>query len=161
MANFLGAPGQSLIEQDATALTPILGNPTRTTGDVPPCDILFVYANIRPDGSLENSARGLPELMQDSASRIVIVASDNGLKGYVSDDDIKGYVRAAHRPHAHVNLVMTFDRRGEGFATFFVELFSRMRRGVPMTVAWAQLAKPRGGPIALFIADQPIVLGNG
>jgi hypothetical protein len=132
VANFLSAEEQSPIDEDISSLASILGTPTRRERDVPACDVLFIYARFRSDGTLENSTRGLRELIRDSGAVIVVVASENTGETYIA--------AAAKKPYGQANLVMTLKRNGEGFPRFFADLFSRMRAGISMPIAWVQLA---------------------
>ena len=132
VANFLGADDEGLIDGDIASLSPILGTPARREGDVPTCDVLFIYARVRPDGTLEHANRGLRELIRDSGAVVVVVASENPGQAYIAG--------AATKPYGQANLVMTLNRNGEGFHRFFASLFSKMAAGVSMPVAWVQLA---------------------
>jgi hypothetical protein len=137
LANFLGSEGQHQIQEDTSSMAPILGSPLRADLEVPKCEVLFIYVRVRSDGTLENSSRGLRELIRDSGAVVVVVASENAGEAYIAAGGRKSYGDA--------NLVMTLRRNGEGFSRFFADLFSRMRAGVSMSVAWVELAPQHSG----------------
>ena len=103
------------------------------SSDTPPiCNVLFIYCDIEPSGSIRGSSRGLREIIRDSRATVVVVAKENAYEIYIAAGKQQGYGQA--------NLVMTLDRRGDVFATFFRSLFTEMKRGVSMPVAWVKLA---------------------
>ena len=132
IANFLGDSGQHYVDEDIASLAMTLGPPTRRDADVPRCEVLFLYAHLLSNGSVENSTRGLRELIRDSGALVVVVASENTPDAYIA--------AAAPKAYGSANLVMTLARKGKGFGEFFTGLFTRMRAGVSMPVAWVQLA---------------------
>ena len=149
--NLLGSVGQPLLDTDKAALGPLFTGVEESTTAPPVCSVLLIYASIDSTGSIAGSEYGLREIIRRSHAPIVIVASENDLKAYMLSAKRTGYGQA--------NLVLTFQRRGEHFAHFFVELFTRMSRGVTMPVAWVQLAPQIPGaaqensPGTLFLAE--------
>jgi hypothetical protein len=81
----------------------------------------------------------------------VIVASENPAERCIAAAGPTGYGQA--------NLVVTFDRRGDVFASFYRRLFGEMTRGVSMPVAWVKLAPQVPGhghpdcPVGLFACE--------
>ena len=84
------------------------------------------------DGRIRNWRDGLREVIRNSGATVVVVASENESDAYIAAGKDKGYGRA--------NLVMTLQRSGTVFPSFFAQLFADMKRGVSMPVAWVKLA---------------------
>jgi len=133
--NLKGETAEQLIAADVDALTPVLGSPVRGSASSPFCDVLFVYCDIAPDGRIRNFPGTLRDLIQTLRAPLVVVASENSGDAYISST--KG------QRHGYANLVMTVSRRGGAFPPFFARLFTDMKRGVSMPVAWVKLA-PQG-----------------
>ncbi len=101
--------------------------------DAPPvCDVLMIYGHVESGGSITNSKIGLREIIRDSKASIVVFATDNPGDNYIQAAKRKSYGCA--------NLVLTLDRKGDAFAQFFQRLFTEMKQGTPMPVAWVKLA---------------------
>jgi hypothetical protein len=130
--NLKSSAATSMVAEDTAALTAVLGPPLQESGTPPQCDVLFLYCDIAADGRIQGSESGLRELIRDSGASVVVVASENGGDAYIAACKNKRYGRA--------NLVMTMQRRGYVFPAFFVRLFSDMKAGVSMPVAWVKLA---------------------
>jgi len=115
------------------------------------CDVLFLYAKVAADGAIVGSPWGLRELIRDSGAKVVVFGLANSGKSYVLAGKLKPYGRA--------NLVMTLDRCGEAFERFFAALFSKMKTGTPMPIAWVQLnpqapsSEQPGRPEAIFACE--------
>jgi hypothetical protein len=133
--NLKGEAAEQLIAADVDALMPVLGSPVRGSTSSPFCDVLFIYCDIAPDGRIDNFPGTLRDLIQTLRAPLVVVASENSGDAYISTT--KG------QRHGRANLVMTLSRRGGAFPAFFARLFTHMKRGVSMPVAWVKLA-PRG-----------------
>jgi hypothetical protein len=107
---------------------------------VPPrCDVLFLYAEFTADGTVLGSLLGLREIIRDSGAKVVVVASENSGGSYIKACKLQRYGRA--------NLVMTLNRRGSAFGQFFMTLFSKMKSGISMPVAWNELAPQIPGEV--------------
>lgn len=130
--NLKGAAAEPLISEDMTALAPVLGQPNRSMDATPQCDVLLLYCDIDRSGTVRNAKVGFREIIRDSGATIVVVASENDADAYIAAGKDKGFGRA--------NLVMTLQRNGDVFASFFARLFADMKRGVSMPVAWVKLA---------------------
>ena len=133
--NLKGEAAEQLIAADVDALMPVLGNPVRGSTSSPFCDVLFIYCDIAADGRISNFPGTLRDLIQTLRAPLVVVASENSGDAYKSTT--KG------QRNGRANLVMTLSRRGNAFPAFFARLFTDMKRGVSMPVAWVKLA-PQG-----------------
>jgi hypothetical protein len=133
--NLKGDAAERLIAEDMGALTPVLGTPVRGTASSPFCNVLFIHCDIAPDGRVTNFSGTLRDLIQTLCAPLVVVASENSGDAYVLST--KG------QKHGRANLVMTLSRQGGAFPEFFARLFTDMKRGVSMPVAWVKLA-PQG-----------------
>jgi hypothetical protein len=122
----------SIIAEDTEALATILGPPTQSATAAPQCDVLFIYCDIAADGRVQNSDAQLRDLIRDSGATVAVVASENEGNAYVAASKDKS--------HGAANLVMTVQRKSRAFPSFFTRLFSEMKAGVSMPVAWARLA---------------------
>jgi hypothetical protein len=122
----------AMINADRAAIGQFFSSVLESSGTPPTCNVLFVYCDIEPDGSIRHCNSGLREIIRDSGAVVVVVASENPGSGYVA--------AAKRKPgYGHANLVMTTDRRGAVFPVFFQRLFTHMKRGVSMPVAWVKL----------------------
>lgn len=120
------------IAADKTALVPIFTSSVESSDTPPACNVLFLYCHVEPSGSIRGSSRGLREIIRDSRAAVVVVASENTGDSYIAAGKQRGY--------GHANLVMALDRRGDIFPKFFQRLFTEMKHGVSMPVAWVKLA---------------------
>ena len=122
----------SYIVADKTVLKTMFNTLSESTDAPPACDVLMIYGHVESGGGIRNSKIGLREMIRDSKASIVVIATDNPANNYVQAGKQKSY--------GHANLVMTLNRRGDVFAQFFQKLFTAMKQGIPMPVAWAKLA---------------------
>src|SRR5262249_34241080 len=99
---------------------------------VPECNVLLLYAQMQTDGRIVGCNDGLRDIIQKAKAVIVIVAFPNAPNNLIAASKQTGYGQA--------NLVLTIDRKGPAFASFYAELFGRMYRGKTMPVAWVDLA---------------------
>jgi hypothetical protein len=149
--NLLGKEGSAVVARDLKALTPLFGKAVQSTDVAPACDVLFIYARVLDSGVVDGSNAGLREIIRDSGAAVVVVASENSTDAYIAGTPRSGYGRA--------NLVMTLERNGGKFASFFVRLFKMMFSGDTMPVAWVKLAPqtPEAGhadtPGTIFAAE--------
>ncbi len=140
------------MREDIERIAPLFEKVEQSDFLAPRCDVLLLYAILEADGSIRGDARSYRELVRDSGAMIAILANDN------SAEHCRGAMSQKGFPPA--NIVVTLSRRGDIFGTFFVELFSRMKRGVSMPVAWNQLAPQYPGadhknvPDALFLCER-------
>ena len=120
------------IADDKAAIVPIFSSSVESSDAPPVCNVLFIYCDIEPSGSIRGSSLGLREIIRDSRAAVVVVASENAGDRYIAGSKQQGYGQA--------NLVLALDRRGDIFPKFFQRLFTEMKRGVSMPVAWVKLA---------------------
>ena len=130
--NLKGAPAKAIIAEDTAALASLFSSAAPSEGAPPRCDVLFIYCDISSDGRIDGSQSGLREIIRDSGAHVVIVASENSSESYVAAGKQTGYGRA--------NLVLTLQRNGPSFTSFFRRLFAEMTKGVSMPAAWGKLA---------------------
>lgn len=143
-----GEDTKILVRSDVAFLRTLFADVKAVELSAPQCDVLFLYAHLSPDGVVVGSPVGLRELIRDSGSRVVVVASPNSSRSYINAGKQKGYGRA--------NLVMTLNRHGDSFGRFFSALFSRMRRGISMPMAWIELSPQASGeaqPETIFACE--------
>lgn len=117
---------------DRAAISPLFGSSEDSSFEPPRCNVLFLYCHMESDGSIRDYGRRVREVIRDAGAAVVIVASENNAESYIAG--------TKKQPYGHANLVMTLDRRGDVFPKFFQRLFSEMKRGVSMPVAWVKLA---------------------
>lgn len=129
---------------DVKKLARFFSSVRESTSETPKCDVLFLYAQIGADGSLRGSPRGLQPIIHESGAAIIVIAAENPPDNYIDTTQSK--------PYKGVFLVMTSERKGDVFAAFFEELFSRMQRGSNIASAWVELVPQ--GPVKSFI-DAP------
>lgn len=140
----------SLASEDRATLGPLFSSVVESDGAPPRCDVLLVYCEIQTGGAVAGSPLSLREIIRDAGARVVIVAADNHPDRYMEGAPPAAYGAA--------NLVMTLERKGDAFPTFFRELFGLMFRGVSMPVAWVQLAPQvpgleHAGPESIFACE--------
>jgi hypothetical protein len=134
---FLNVGGEafvSLIEEDRSILSPLFSKIEMAAGyQTPKCNVLFIYADIAPDGSVGlGSNLTIRHLAERAGALIAVLASNNSSEHTVAATKLPGPKRA--------NLVWTIDRKGEAFSQFFKELFTRMKAGTTMPRAWNAIA---------------------
>jgi hypothetical protein len=133
--NLIGPAAEPLIAADTKALTPVLGVPVRGSTLTPFCDVLFIYSDIGASGGVGTGPDTLRDLIAKLRAPLVVVASENSGDAYIAST--KG------KTHGRANLVMTLSRHGDAFPTFFVRLFTDMKKGTSMPMAWVKQA-PQG-----------------
>ena len=149
--NLSGVNGVSFINADMDAFGGLFALIETNAHDVPDCDVLVIYCDLRSDGAIDGESRALRDLIDSSSAKIAIVASNNGGDSYMT--------AGKRNEHDPVNLVMTLDRKGDAFAQFFAKIFSRMFIGESMLSAWVELAPQHSGtkhddcPETIFAAE--------
>lgn len=134
---FLNLEGEryaSLIAEDRAALSPLFSKIETGTGyETPKCNVLFVYANIAADGSLGlGSDSTLRHLAEKSGASVAVLATANSSEASIASAKLPGPKRA--------NIVWTLDRKDGAFPRFFKELFTKMKAGKAMPLAWNSIA---------------------
>ena len=132
--NLGGDEFSQLVDADRGALAPVFSDIKTGTGyQIPSCDILFIYANVAPDGSVGLGANlTVRHLAEKAGASIAVVASGNSSENIVAATKLAGPKRA--------NLVWTLDRNGEAFSRFFTKLFTYMKKGKSMPAAWVTIS---------------------
>jgi len=120
------------IAADRAALASLFAEVNTSTKQAPACGVLFIYCTIGADGRIPGYRLGLREIIRDSGATVVVVATPNVADSCIAAAKRTGYGTA--------NLVMTLDRNEGAFGTFFRALFSDMKKGTSMPVAWVKLA---------------------
>jgi hypothetical protein len=149
-------------KQDAGGL--FRGKVRNATAPTPSCDVLFLYCTFEPSGSIAGQSLSLRELIRDSGAKIAVIASEIRPE-MLSNRDFQKSIQGGSNPP--VNLVIVGNRNGEAFGRFFMSLFQSMWNGVPMPLAWVELA-PQGpmqredipGTICIMEAGH-VVFGKG
>ncbi len=103
-------------------------------------DIVHLLAPVAEDGTVD----GLPGIrlltgLSRAGAKLIVFASENSVESYIAAFPAKqrtGFVEP--------NLVLTLERKGEKFVSFFGSLFKLMAKGLTMPLAWVKLA-PQGG----------------
>jgi hypothetical protein len=135
--NLQAAAGEPVAAQDRSVLAPLFARAKSSSGIVPHCPVLFIYADIDVSGRIVGTPLGLAEIVNNSAANVIVFASGNTRASY---DE------ACKQPRTRrVNMVFTLDRTGRSFAPFFVKLFTEMYHGTSMLAAWARLAPENPG----------------
>jgi hypothetical protein len=102
-------------------------------------DVVHLLADVDVNGVIALSDLTISDLIERLATtdvKLFWIASGNGSAGYIKDLDMRG---------GHLNLIMTLDRRGHIFGVFLDRLLSQMSSGVPMPIAWNNLAPQIAG----------------
>lgn len=129
--NLLGTAGRAWASDDVATLAPHFGEVRESREEPPRCDVLLVYCDIGPEGTIVHSARSLRELIRDAKAQIAVVASPNAPADCLDAARETGFGTA--------NLVLTLERKGSAFGRFFDQLFARMNAGMAMPAAWTEL----------------------
>jgi hypothetical protein len=137
--NLAGSGLAALVTEDVETIGPLFERTAVfSAAQVPNTVVLFVYARMRDDGTLEGATNfGIYQVAPATGARIVVLASPNPKLPPPS---------AAAGP-GRANFVFTLNRNGPGFAKFFHELFDSMRGGATMLDAWVKLAPQMPGGI--------------
>lgn len=127
-----GGEFTELLREDKNALSPLFESPVESSSTPPKCNVLFLYFRLTEDGGIQGSNHRLRELVRDSGASVAVVATDNPGPHYKLATKKTGFGNA--------NLVMTLNRKGHAFSRFFQQLFSLMKQGKSMPIAWVKLA---------------------
>ena len=127
-----GGSAKDVISADRASIGPLFASTLESSERPPACAVLLIYCSLDETGAIIGSTLGMRELIRDSGAKVAVFATPNPSKSYIAGGKKKGYGQA--------NLVMTLDRRGAAFTTFFTRLFGEMHKGVSMPIAWVKLA---------------------
>lgn len=154
--NFLGDRGKGLIDADRIAIEDLFKNNILTANNtLPKCDVLFLYGELQPSGRIADTPLTLGDAVKETGARVAVMASDIQPDLLSNNDFAKSF---SGRPDWAANIVITLNRNGEHFGRFFHELFSQMKAGVSMPMAWVELApqgphQPEDIPAAIFLME--------
>ncbi|HKC66517.1 MAG TPA: hypothetical protein VKB86_22930 [Pyrinomonadaceae bacterium] len=157
--NLSGSVAESLLNEDKDAFAPLFTAIETSDSDIPNCDVLIIYCDLNNNGVVAGQSKSLRDIIDDAGAPIVIVASENSADSYRMAGKRNG--------HATSNLVMTLNRKGTAFTTFFADLFRRMFAGQSMPLAWVELAPQIPGavhnncPDTIFAAEISHVVFKG
>ena len=153
--NLAGAACTTIAAEDRTLIGELFGRNVQLTTVPVPCDVLFLYCSFEPPGKIVGTEGSLRSLIRDSKARVAVVASQ-APADLLSNREFQTALAKGDNPP--VNLVMTLNRNGDNFGRFFKSLFELMWTGLPMPMAWVQLA-PQGPqqrddiPGTIFLAE--------
>src|SRR4030095_11663162 len=101
-----------LLEQDRTALSPLFSKIEMAAGyQIPKCSVLFVYADVAPDGSFGLGGNvTIKHLSEKAGSCCAVRAPTSIWDPAIAAPRLPGQKGA--------NLVWTLDRKGEAFCRF-------------------------------------------
>ena len=137
--NLLGPAGRAWAADDAAALGHLFAEVRESRAEAPRCDVLFLYCDVGPEGTIVHSHRTLREIVRSAKAQIAVVASPNAAADYLEAARETGIDAA--------NLVLTLDRKGPAFARFFGQLFAKMHASIAMPDAWAELQPQTPGVV--------------
>jgi hypothetical protein len=158
LLNLGGEEFAALLNEDRAAFGSLFDDVViSAAGSVPRCDVLFVYAQLQPDGSLSGGAQPtIRHAAADAHCAVVVSASNNPSDRVVAGSKLPGPKQAS--------LVLTLDRNRDGFARFFKELFTLMKSGKTMPMAWVTIAPqsksvmPQYIPETIFLPEGKFVV---
>ena len=149
--NLIGSSAETIVNEDRAALGPLFSSVEQSNENPPLCDVLVIYGHLESNGHFTGRSDGLRDIIKKSTAPIVIVASGNDSNSYIAAGKDTGYGRA--------NLIMTLERKGTAFTSFFSQLFDKMFKGKSMLLAWVELAPQIPGtthdncPETIFAAE--------
>ena len=132
---FLNLKGSDCVEvmaEDRAQLRGTFSSVVEGSSAPPRCSVLLIYADIGSDGRMQGTTSTLREIIHQSGAVVVLVASENAGDACIAASRLPGPGKA--------NLVMTLERNGSSFGRFFDHLFSEMKKGTPMPLAWHKYA---------------------
>ena len=139
--NLSGTSCEAIAAADQAVMAGLFdGKVQSATAPVPACDVLFLYCACEPSGRIVGQALSLRDVIRESGASLAVIASEVRPELMADREFNKSLSRGNNPP---VNLVITGNRNGEAFGLFFKSLFQLMWMGLPMPMAWVQLA-PQG-----------------
>jgi hypothetical protein len=158
LMNLGGEEYAALLNEDRSALGSLFDNVVVSAdGNVPQCNVLFLYANVASDGSIPGASESsVRRLAARAGASLLVVASNNPSEHIVAANKLPG--------PRYASLVFTIDRNGDGFGRFFKEIFTLMKAGKTMPMAWAKIAPqhesvmPKYAPATVFLPEGKFVV---
>lgn len=133
--NLKGTEGEPLVKEDHSTLAPLFGDTYVSVDEPPECDVLFVYCDLQEDGLLAGTTVTLRGVAEQAGATLVVVASANPIHSLISS---KAFIESINL-NGLADSVLTFDRCGPVFPSFFERLFLEMYKGVSLGMAWVTL----------------------
>jgi hypothetical protein len=130
MLDLTGGLSDCIVAEDRAVLSRFFPTFEESKSEVPKCDVLFLYATLNHDGTLQNTGHYLRAYIRDAGAKVAVLASENPNPKW----------EKGRATYGRANLVITIARNGPAFPRFFSELFAQMGRGRPMPMAWVKLA---------------------
>lgn len=132
LLNLGGAAQQEHLRTDLGTFGHLFKSAEESDFFPPTCDVLFLYAPIQTDGSIDGSSKRIGEIITQSGASVIVIANNHEEGTYHS------ILRETGFPDATV--IMTLGRDGDCFPRFFEKLFSRMMKGKSLIENWSKLA---------------------
>ncbi len=140
-ANLAGNAGKSLMDQDRRSLEDVFrGRILVADQTLPRCNVLFVYCALDSSGHISGASFTFRDLIKGAGAHIAVIASELQ-PTLLSNPEFGKTLQAKNDWPA--NMVITLNRNGEHFGTFFHRLFLDMHAGTTMPMAWVKLV-PQG-----------------
>jgi hypothetical protein len=156
--NLCGEEYAALLNEDRAALGSLFDNVVVSAdGNIPRCNVLLLYAKVASDGSIPGTSESSVRQFAARAGASLLVVASNNPREHI--------VAANKRPGPRdASLVFTIDRNGDGFGRFFKEIFTQMKAGKTMPMAWAKIAPqhesvmPKYAPATVFLPEGKFVV---
>jgi hypothetical protein len=139
--NLFGPAANDLIALDRADLSAVFENNVHVAQkELPKCNVLFAYCNLETSGRVAGFSFTFRDLLPLAGAHIGVLASELE-PSLLSNPEFAKSLSTKHGWPA--NVVITLNRNGDYFGRFFRELFSQMKAGIGMPMAWVTLA-PQG-----------------
>jgi hypothetical protein len=140
-ANLAGNTGKRLMDQDRKSLEDLFrGRIFFADRTLPRCNVLFLYCALEASGRVSGASFTFRDLIKGAGAHIAVIASEIQ-PALLSNAEFGKALQT--KTDWRANIVVTLNRNGEHFGTFFRRLFSDMHAGTTMPMAWTKLA-PQG-----------------
>jgi hypothetical protein len=126
--NLAGQDAAGIAERDRAAFAAMFAHHVVSVGDVPQCDVLFLYCRLDEHGVIPGQHLTVGQVIAAARAYVAVIALDNPPERYQKME----YASAGWNS----NLVMVLDRNGESFNRFWQRLFKAMFAGESMLMAW-------------------------
>ncbi len=139
--NLSGDEGRRLAQRDHGELSSEFAMASDIESEkIPRCNVLFVYCALEVSGKISAQPYSLRDLIRAAGAHIAVVATEIPHE-VVTNTEFNHFLQS--KDDWPANIVVTLNRNGEAFGRFFKTLFSQMRTGMTMPLAWVKLA-PQG-----------------
>jgi hypothetical protein len=140
LANLIGDAANSLVTRDRADLSPLFSSVQTGTQSIPKCNVLFLYCNLDSAARISGHPFSFREAIKAAGAHVAVMASELSPETLSNREFAQGLTAKGDWP---ANIVITINRNGDFFGRFFRDLFSQMRAGTSMPMAWVNLA-PQG-----------------